>query len=203
MSNQNPESMQQPDPETQDFEGDHELEAANSSGEPERTSSADGRNENSADDRSSEELVIEAKQEALRARAEMENFRKRMQRDLEQQVKYANLPLMKDLLEVLDNLQRALDAANSDDPATQGLRDGVAMVSRQMTDVLAKYGCHKIEAMGLPFDPNVHEAISQMPSDDYQAGHVMHEAAEGYQLHDRVVRPSHVVVSSGNSQQSE
>ncbi len=147
--------------------------------------------------KTSDRRVLEAEKEALLARAEMENFRKRMQRDFDQQIKYANLPLMKDLLEVWDNLQRAIEAADGDEPATKALRDGVSMVSQQMTDVLNKFGCKRIDSLGLPFDPNVHEAISQMPSDEYEAGKVMHEAAVGYLLHDRVVRPSHVVVSRG------
>lgn len=142
--------------------------------------------------------VIDAEQEALRARAEMENFRKRMQRDSEQQLKYANMPLVRDLLDVWDNLQRALDAANADDDATKSLREGVGMVSQQMTDALAKYGCKRIEALGKEFDPNVHEAISQMPSEEYEKGVVMNEVAVGYLLHDRVVRPSHVIVSTGS-----
>lgn len=147
--------------------------------------------------KSDSQRVLDAEKEVLQARAEMENFRKRMQRDSEMQLKYANMPLVRDLLDVSDNLQRALDAANPDDEATKGLRDGVEMVRRQMTDTLAKYGCKPIEALGVEFDPNVHEAISQMPSEEYASGTVMNEVAVGYVLHDRVVRPSHVIVSTG------
>ncbi|MFN3190431.1 MAG: nucleotide exchange factor GrpE [Aureliella sp.] len=150
--------------------------------------------------KSDNERVIEAEKAALLAKAEMENYRKRIVRDMEQQLKYANMPLIRDLLDVWDNLQRAVGAAEVDDPATQALRDGVSMVSQQMTDALAKYGCRRVEALGEEFDPNFHEAISQMPSDEYEAGKVMNEVGVGYVLHDRVVRPSHVIVSTGPQQ---
>ncbi|MEM7557989.1 MAG: nucleotide exchange factor GrpE [Planctomycetota bacterium] len=146
--------------------------------------------------------VQEAEKEALLARAEMENFRKRMQRESEQTLKYANMNLVRDLLEVGDNLQRAIEAG-ADDEATKGLRDGVAMVSQQMKDVLGRYGCKPIPALGEEFDPNVHEAISQLPSEEYASGMVMNEVAVGYMLHDRVVRPSNVVVSSGAPEKAE
>lgn len=153
-------------------------------------------------ERTSDQRVLDAEAEALRARAEMENFRKRMQRDSEQQLKYANMSLIRDLLEVWDNLQRAMDAANGEETAqgTKALCDGVSMVSQQMSDVLGKFGCKRVDALGVEFDPNVHEAISQMPSDEYAAGIVMNEVAVGYVLHDRVVRPSHVIVSTGKAE---
>lgn len=146
------------------------------------------------------ERVAEAEREVLRAKAEMENFRKRMQRDSDQQLKYANMPLMRDLLDVLDNLHRALEVADVEDPKTKALVDGVSMVNHQLKDALAKYGCKPVASLGETFDPNVHEAISQMPSDEYESGKVMNEVTVGFVLHDRVVRPSHVVVSSGPSQ---
>ncbi|MFK7737674.1 MAG: nucleotide exchange factor GrpE [Pirellulaceae bacterium] len=141
--------------------------------------------------------VQDAEKEVLLAKAEMENFKKRLQRESEQMLKYANLPLVRDLLEVWDNLRRATDAAEGDDAAVKALRDGVSMVSQQMTDTLAKYGCRRVDALGEEFDPNVHEAISQMPSEEYESGKVMNEVGVGYVLHDRVVRPSHVIVSTG------
>lgn len=158
--------------------------------------------EEPATPKSDSQRVQEAEKEALLARAEMENFRKRMQRESEQTLKYANMNLVRDLLEVGDNLQRAIEAG-ADDEATKGLRDGVAMVSQQMKDVLGRYGCKPIPALGEEFDPNVHEAISQLPSEEYASGMVMNEVAVGYMLHDRVVRPSNVVVSSGAPEKAE
>ncbi|MGI9474929.1 MAG: nucleotide exchange factor GrpE [Rubripirellula sp.] len=137
----------------------------------------------------------EADKRVLMAQAEAENFRKRMRRDYEDQIKFASVPLVADVLEVRDNLLRALVAAeNSADSA--GLKEGVAMVAKQLDDTLAKYAILQIPAEGELFDPNFHEAISQMPSDQ-PAGMVAHVAQSGFQMHDRVVRPSQVVVSTG------
>lgn len=144
-----------------------------------------------------EQRLQEAEREVLRARADLENFRKRMQRDAEQQLKYANVPLVRDLIEVVDNLRRAMDAANQDATQATALREGVGMVLNQMDVVLGKYGCKPIESVGREFDPNIHEAIAQMPSAEHAAGVVSQEVAAGYILHDRVVRPSSVIVSTG------
>lgn len=146
---------------------------------------------------SDNERVQEAERQVLLVRAEMENFRKRMQRDSEQQLKYANLPLLRDLLDVVDNLNRAKDAAKSDSTNNQALLSGVEMVSKLIESVIAKYGCRPIEAVGAEFDPNVHEAIAQVPSQEHAAGKVAQEVAVGYLLHDRVIRPSSVMVSTG------
>lgn len=139
----------------------------------------------------------ECEREVLRARAELENFRKRMQRDSDQQLKYANVPLVRDLIEVVDNLNRAMSAAEQDATHATALRDGVGMVQNQLSSILAKYGCKPIESVGKEFDPNFHEAIAQIPSQEFAAGVVAQEVAVGYMLHDRVVRPSSVIVSTG------
>jgi molecular chaperone GrpE len=139
----------------------------------------------------------EAEREILRVRAELENFRKRMQRETDQQLKYANVPLVRDLVDVVDNLKRAAEAANSDASNTEALRNGVELVTQQLLSVLTKYGCKPIDSVGTEFDPNVHEAIAQMPSEEFAAGMVAQEVALGYLLHDRVVRPSTVIVSTG------
>lgn len=138
----------------------------------------------------------EAVQTALRAQADLENFRKRTRRDYEEQLKYAAVPLMRDVLEVLDNLRRAIDAA-ADNEAAAGLRSGVQMVAQQLDGALAKHHCRRVPGVGEPFDPNYHEAIAQSPSDEHPRGTIAHEALPGYQLHERVVRPSQVIVSTG------
>jgi molecular chaperone GrpE len=146
---------------------------------------------------SDDERVQEAERKVLLAHAELENFRKRMQREADQQLKYSNLPLLRDLLDVVDNLNRAADAARTDTANTGALLSGVEMVGQQLQNILAKYGCKPVTAVGSEFDPNVHEAIAQMPSADYASGLVAQEVAVGYVLHDRVVRPSSVIVSTG------
>lgn len=139
-----------------------------------------------------------AEAEVLRSHAEMENYRKRMQRDSDQQLKFANVPIVRDLLDVIDNLNRAIEAARGDETNTKALIDGVQMVSQQFNDALAKHGCKPIQAVGTTFDPNIHQAIAQMPSEEVPAGTVAMEVAVGYMLHDRVIRPAQVIVSTGS-----
>ena len=92
---------------------------------------------------------------------------------------------------------RALEAADAGSES-QGLNEGVAMVVKQLDDTLAKYQVREIPAQGELFDPNFHEAISQMPSDEVESGLVAVVAQTGFQMHDRVIRPAQVVVSTGN-----
>jgi molecular chaperone GrpE len=139
----------------------------------------------------------------LRAQAELENYRKRVQKEMDEYRQYQSLPMVRDLLPGLDNLQRALTAAaaskNIDD-----LVQGVEMVAHQFQDILSRHAVVPIEAAGKPFDPNLHEAIQQMPSEQ-PAMTVVNEVERGYTMHDRVVRPSKVIVSSGppKSEESE
>ena len=138
-----------------------------------------------------------AEAEVLRSRAEMENYRKRMQRDADQQLKFANVPIVRDLLDVIDNLNRALESARGDESNAKALIEGVQMVSQQFTDVLTKHGCKPIHAVGTDFDPNIHQAIAQMPSPEFAAGKVAQQLAHGFMLYDRVIRPAQVIVSAG------
>ncbi len=140
--------------------------------------------------------LAEAEKRVLMAEAEKDNFRKRVKQDYEIQLRYANLSMMQDLLPVRDNLERALSAA-ADSGESAGLREGVAMVAKLLADTLAKYHCVPIAALGEVFDPNYHEAIQQTPSQQYPAGSVALEVTTGYRLHERVVRPSQVIVSTG------
>jgi molecular chaperone GrpE len=140
--------------------------------------------------------LAEARDRALRTQAELDNYRKRIQREMEDTLRYANMNLMRDLLPVVDNLRRAADSAEKS-PDIAGLLAGVKMVATQFEDVLARHHCKRIAALGEAFDPNVHEAIAQQPSAEYPQGAVVLEATTGFQLHDRVVRPTQVIVSSG------
>jgi molecular chaperone GrpE len=143
--------------------------------------------------------LSEAKDRALRTQAELDNYRKRSQREMEDSLRYANMNLMRDLLPIVDNLRRAADSAEKTSDVA-GLLAGVKMVAAQFEDVLARHHCKRITAHGEAFDPNFHEAIVQQPSDEYPQGTVMLEATTGFQLHDRVVRPTQVIVSSGPAQ---
>ena len=143
------------------------------------------------------EQVADLEGQVLRGQAELENFRKRVRREMEADRKYAALPLLKDLVGVVDNLQRALDAAQSSG-ATNDLTQGVAMVAEQWKQVLQQHGCQPVaDLVGETFDPNVHEAIAQQPSDEHPPGQIIFVHQVGYQLYDRVVRPAQVIVSSG------
>ena len=139
--------------------------------------------------------VDAAKDLALRHQAELDNYRKRAARELQDVRRYANLPLMRELLPVLDNLDRAIEAAEKNHD-TASLLEGVKIVADQLKGVLAQHHCQPIESLGQPFDPNLHEAILQQPSDEHAPGSVSMETVVGFQLHDRVVRPSQVIVAA-------
>jgi molecular chaperone GrpE len=110
--------------------------------------------------------------------------------------KYASLPLLRDLLPVLDNMGRAAKAAESATDVA-GLLAGFKMVEQQLQGVLRQFHGRPIDpAAGDPFDPNLHQAISAVPSDQYPANTVLQVAQTGYQLHDRVIRPAQVIVST-------
>lgn len=135
----------------------------------------------------------------LRLQAELENYRKRAAREMQDVRRYAGLPLMRDVLPVLDNMDRAIAAAEKTHDAAS-LLEGVKMVAQQLTDVLQRHDCVKINALHEPFDPHLHEAILQQPSGDHPPGTVVGETQTGYQLHDRVVRPSQVIVSAQSTE---
>ena len=148
-----------------------------------------------------EELAV-AHDGALRAQAELENFRKRSFRELEEERKYACLPLMRDLLPVVDNLERAIQAAEQS-TSSAGLLDGVKMVAQQLLTILGQHQCERIDAYGSIFDPNMHEAIGQLHCDTHPAGRVAEVALDGYKIHNRVVRPPQVFVSLGPAEERE
>jgi molecular chaperone GrpE len=141
-----------------------------------------------------EELAA-AKDRALRAQAELENYRRRMRKEMEEERRYAQLPLLGDLLPVLDNVQRAIQAAEKS-PEAGGLLAGFKMVAQQLDGVLARHHCMRIDALHKPFDPHLHAAILQQPSNEFPPNTVVQVAQDGYQLHDRVLRPAQVIVST-------
>ena len=131
-----------------------------------------------------------------RAQADLQNYRKRMQREMEEDRKFAVVPLVKAFLPALDNLQRAVQAAATSKKADD-LITGVEMVVRQFEAALASVGVETIDAVGQPFDPNLHEAITQAPSADHPPMTVLQDVERGYVLNDRVIRPTKVIVSKG------
>ncbi len=149
----------------------------------------------------SEKERILYKDQLLRARAEFDNYRKRVARDAEQLRRTAAQDLLRDLLAVADNLERALEHAGASDDG--GVAEGVRMVLRQMQDLMASRGVAAIPAAGEAFDPNLHEALAMQPSDDCPAGTVLVEFQKGYTLDGAVLRPAKVVVSSGPAEAAD
>ncbi len=132
----------------------------------------------------------------LRLQAEMQNLRNRTSREIADERKYAALPVIRELLPVIDNIERAIDAAEKAGEA-ENLLEGFRLVRQQLLTLLDHHHCAPIEALGKPFDPNFHQAILHQPAPDTPADTVTMVTQQGYVLHDRVVRPAQVIVSSG------
>ncbi len=130
----------------------------------------------------------------LRTAAELDNFRKRKEREVSDLRKYANQNLLKELLGVVDNLERAIDATR-DPGSTDGLVEGVDMTLKELLKIFENAGVKPIEAVNQPFDPSLHEAVMQEESADVPENTVIRELQKGYQIHDRLLRPAMVVVS--------
>ena len=142
-------------------------------------------------------LLADAEARVLRAQADLENFRKRVRRDMDEERRYAALPFIRDLLPAIDNLGRAMDSMGDGSDAAN-YRAGIEMVSQQFLQILAQHGCQPIEPVNQAFDPMWHEAIGREQKSDAPAGTVVRVEQTGYRLHDRVVRPAYVVVSAGD-----
>lgn len=145
---------------------------------------------------SSEEQAREAQERLLRAQAELENFRRRSRREFDEAQRYREMELLRDLLPVLDNVLRAIDAAEKT-ADVESLRSGFRMTAQQIEKLLESHGCRTIPTDGSAFDPAVHEAILRQPAAGVAAGTVVATASRGYTLHDRVVRPAQVIVAQG------
>ncbi|MCA9259220.1 MAG: nucleotide exchange factor GrpE [Planctomycetales bacterium] len=139
--------------------------------------------------------LAEEQDRCLRLRAEMENLRSRTSRELGEQARYASFGLAQDIIPAIDDFDRALESATSEDAS--GVLAGVKMVRSQLLSVLEKHNCIPVVPQGEPFDPRFHEAILQQPSADCPAQHVLQVVKTGYRMHDRVVRAAQVIVSSG------
>jgi molecular chaperone GrpE len=135
----------------------------------------------------------ELKDQAQRAWAEFANYQKRAKQQADSDRVYAVGSLAKDLLDPLDNLDRAIDALRA--KGAEGITAGLDMVQKQLHEIMARHGVEPIQAHGRPFDPNLHEAILQQPSHDHPEGTVVAEMSRGYTIRDRVLRPSKVAVS--------
>jgi molecular chaperone GrpE len=140
--------------------------------------------------------LAEANDRTLRTQAELENFRKRSRREYEEAQRYREIDLLRDLLPVLDNVLRAIEAAEKTTDV-ESLRSGFRMTAQLIEKVLGSHGCQTIETDGTAFDPTVHDAILQQDAPGVAPGTVVGTASRGYRLHDRVVRPAQVIVAKG------
>jgi len=144
----------------------------------------------------------EINERLLRTAAELENYKRRTEREKRRRYKAGKVDVIRTMLEVLDDFERSMDAAASldeaDDPAEayESLKSGVEMVFRKFRDELSKLGVEPIEAEGEPFDESLHEAMMQQPTDEAEPGTVVHEVRTGYTMGDRVLRHSRVIVAS-------
>jgi molecular chaperone GrpE len=137
----------------------------------------------------------------LRAQAELENYKKRVDREKSSLVKYGNEELIKAILPFIDNLERALDHPPAENP--EGLLEGIKITHKQLLQVLEQFGLTRIAAEGEPFDPSKHEAMMQVESADHEPNTVVSELQRGYFLHDRLLRPAMVSVARAPGEKQE
>ncbi len=133
-------------------------------------------------------------QRLLRAQADFDNFRRRTQKEKEDLAKYASAQLITDLIPVIDNFERAM-ATKPDHPELESFGKGIDMIFRQLSDVLKNAGLTTMETVGQPFNPEFHQAVMQVESDEHEEGIIVEELQKGYVLKDKVLRPAMVKVS--------
>ncbi|MEP6392695.1 MAG: nucleotide exchange factor GrpE, partial [Alteripontixanthobacter sp.] len=144
------------------------------------------------------ENLAKANQDVLYARAETQNVRRRMEKDVSDARAYAATGFARDILSVADNLSRAVDAIPEDlreDSKFKGLVAGIQATQRELDKVFGQHGITRVAAVGLPLDPNQHQAMMEVPTDDAEAGTVVQEMQSGYMIRDRLLRPAMVGVA--------
>jgi molecular chaperone GrpE len=137
----------------------------------------------------------------LRSQADLDNFKKRTRKEKEDWIKYSNETLVKEILPALDNLEKAISHSR-DENSLEALREGVELTFKGLKDTLSKAGLEDVKALGEPFDPLFHQAVSEQENEEVEAGNVLLELQKGYTLHQRLIRPSMVVVSNGKPDRS-
>ncbi len=142
----------------------------------------------------------EVKEKLLWMSADFENYKKRALKDKEEHLKFSQADLLKEILVVADNLERALAAlpADDNDKGLLSLKQGVDLTLKQFNSILAKYNVTKIKAKGEKFDPRLHEVMFQEETTQFPDGTVLEELQSGYQLHDRVLRPAMVKIAKNS-----
>ena len=144
------------------------------------------------------EEIKTLKEEKIRVLAEMENLRKRFDREKIDSIKYGSINFARDILSPGDNLERALSAINQEEEHPQSIKnliEGLLMVKKELSTALEKNGITKIESLDKKFDPNLHQAMMEIENNDLEEGIVVQEIQTGYMMHDRLLRPAMVGVS--------
>ena len=193
-----------------DIESEHKATSDASSDPPAAAKEPGPKDARGKDDEELERLATEAREMrslAQRKQAEFENYRRRIERERAETLKYAAADVIKEILPVLDNLDRAMEAAKSAPSEGQGqLREGVEIICKQFRDTLNKLGLTEVDAEDVPFDPHVHEAVGREETDEHPEGTVVRVLQKGYLFKDRLLRPSMVSVSlptGGESSQED
>ena len=150
------------------------------------------------DVRLKDEELLKQKDTFLREKAELENFKKRLTKEKEDFVQFANERLLKELVQIEDNLERAMSAPNA---TLESLKEGIEMIQKQFATFLKNQKVESIEALGKPFDPNLHEVLNQQESDEHEENTVILEYSKGYTLNGRILRSAKVVISKKPSKE--
>ena len=177
----------------------------------ENTSLCDKQNLNNGDDldtvdNDAQDEVKDLKDQLLRTLAENENLRKRTAKEIEQIKKYGHISLLRDFLNVVDNLERAVQSSSSENQSQSGVKnliDGIEIVLKEMRSLLDKNQIKKIEPLHERFDYNFHQAMFEAPSSEHDEGLILEVVQPGYILHDRLIRPAMVGVSKGKMEEIE
>ncbi|MED5352897.1 MAG: nucleotide exchange factor GrpE [Nitrospinota bacterium] len=147
-----------------------------------------------------DEEILKQKDTFLREKAELDNFKKRLTKEKEDFVQFANERLLKELLQIEDNLERAMAAPNA---TLESLKEGVEMIQKQFKDFLKNQKVEAMEALGKPFDPNLHEVLNQQESEEHEENTVIEEYSKGFTLNGRILRSAKVVISKKPAEKKE
>lgn len=150
-----------------------------------------------------EQQLALAKDGHLRVLAELDNVRKRAEREIDSNRRYGSEKVLADLLAVCDSLELGLKAAGSRDASARAIADGMQLTHKQFMSFFDKHGVQQIDPQAQPFNPELHEAVSMVPSAHVPANHVLEVMQKGYRLHERLLRPAMVVVARAPSPASE
>ncbi|GAB2508429.1 nucleotide exchange factor GrpE [Microbulbifer agarilyticus] len=182
---------------TGDQTADQSVEVENPSAAEQHAAEEALAEENAQDEEiaSLHQQLADHKDMVLRAQADVQNARRRAQQDVEKAHKFGQEKLLKELLPVVDNLERALATIDKDDEAQKAVREGIELTQKSFIDTLTKSGMELIDPAGEPFDPELHQAMTQIPNGDVEPNTVLDVFQKGYRLNGRLLRPAMVVVS--------